>query len=416
MRILFLCHNHQGVGTYVRAYELARNLVPLGHDVTLVAVSPDSRTKTRVVRESGLSLVLTANLGHGGAVMSRLSSSRGWGILDLWERLRLVQTERFDIVQLFDHFPNITIPSRRCAGRSGTKLVSDWCDVFHLPGGFRDTFKYRLDGVYRRVGFLPRWYLRAMEVKLRKRADAVIVISSRLRRLGMRYGIDADKMTVLHGGVDVEMIRPLPKTECRKTIGLPVDGKIILFLGRSQFDLEILITSFARLKRRVPDAHLVVVGSNLYEWPRKLAFQLGLGDGYRETGYCPAEQLPTMLACADAFALPMKDNLINQTRWPNKVGEYLATGRPVVASRVGDIGDLLQDYEAGLTVDNTTDDFSEQLERVLTDRAKADELGRNARRLACEQLSWAGLAQSLERVYLRVLGGTSKSDHSRSHP
>ena len=71
LQILSICHNPKNIATYVRAYNLAKSLALRGHEVTLIAVSPDSRCKTKIEREHTLKIVLTPRILHEGRVIGR---------------------------------------------------------------------------------------------------------------------------------------------------------------------------------------------------------------------------------------------------------------------------------------------------------------------------------------------------------
>lgn len=371
--------------------------------MTLIAVSPDSRFYSQREINSNLRMILTPKLLHGGPLLSRLTSCQGWGVLDIYKRIVEGLSNRYDIVQTFDHFPNISIPVQYLRKRIDARFVSDWCDLHHLPGGFRDTLKYRLDFIYRKLGFPFRKYLRSSEVDIRKKADSVTVISNQLREVAILYGVSQEKISLIEGGADTDTIKPLPKLSCRKRLNLPLEAKIVVFLGKAQFDLDILIKSFARIKETVPNAYLVVIGKNLYRWTQRLVTDLGVKDNYLEVGYCAERLLPYYLSSADVFALPLKKNLANQVRWPNKIGEYMAAGRPTVISDVGDVARVVRNHEIGLVAEPNEYDLAEKIEILLRDEVLARSLGEKARQIACSKYSWFSLAARLEDIYLQVL-------------
>lgn len=408
LRILFMCHNPKGTGTYVRAYELARGLSLLGHDVTLMAVSVDWRFRTRVEKESTLKIILCPGVLHDGFFINRLTSCGGWGPLDILQRIKVGMSGDYDIIQMFDHFPNIAIPYRYLRARGNVRFVSDWCDIYHLPGGFADSSRYRLDWFYRKVNFLFKNSLRNIEVSLRKKADAVTVISHQMKRVAIDCGIDQGKISIIEGGVDTDKIKPLPQKDCRMKVGIPLDSKVIVFLGRSQFDLDILIRSFAQVRKHFANSYLMIIGTNSLRWPKELAADLGILDRYIEVGHCSEEMLPFHLCSGDIFALPMKKNLINETRWPNKIGEYMACGRPTVVSDVGEVAEVVEKHEIGLVAKTNVDSFSEKMQILLSDYKLAEDMGRKARELACKKYSWASMAARLEKVYFELLNSTKK--------
>jgi glycosyltransferase involved in cell wall biosynthesis len=402
LKILFLCHHPKGVGTYIRAYSLARSLSIKGHTVTLVGISSDLRFKQKIKTCSNLKIVFNPNLLNGGFLMSRIASSKGWGILDIYHRIVDIKRHKYDIIQMFDHFPNISIPFQYLRNKSDAKFVSDWCDIYHLSGGFRDTFRHRFDPAYRLLGFVFRKYLKRMELQIRKQSDYVSVISRKLKSDAINYGIVGEKIIVVEGGVDIKKIRPLEKEYSRKKIGFSQKDKIIIFLGRSQFDLDLLIKSFAKIQNNVQNSFLVVVGQNLHSWTKELADRLGIKDRYLEVGYIPDNILPYYLSSADIFALPLKKNLINETRWPNKIGEYMASGRPTIVSNVGDIPGIVKKYQIGLVADNSAEDFSIKLLKLLNNEKLSDILGKNARKLALKKFSWLKMASKLEDAYFKL--------------
>ena len=386
----------------MRAFNLAKALART-HDVTLVAVSASHRFFSTSEQAGSLRILLTPSLMHGGMIAERIASSQGWGPLDIMTRLQLARSAEYDIIQLFDHFPNVALPLERLTARCNSLFVSDWCDVFHLPGGFRDSLTYRLDFFYRFLGAPFRRYLRAKEVEIRRRSDAVTVISRKLCSLAVQHGIRREKITVIEGGVDTNAIKPLSKLESRKQLNLPLQEKIVAFLGRSQFDLDMLIRSFARLKPSIPEARLLILGEALYPWTKRLAGELGIASAYSETGYCPMHLLPRYLACADVFALPLRKNLFNETRWPNKIGEYLAASRPVVITDVGEVAQVVQRHKAGLVAEPNEVDFAHNLLALLRNAPLSEQMGENGRKAAVSHFSWGILSQKLEDLYRRLL-------------
>ena len=101
--------------------------------------------------------------------------------------------------------------------------------------------------------------------------------------------------------------------------------------------------------------------------------------------------------------LPLRDTGANRGRWPLKLNEYMAAGRPVVATAVGDVAILVRKHEIGLLALDRPEDLAEATTQLLGDPARRDCLGRNARQVAEEVLDWALLAERLESFYHDVL-------------
>ena len=405
LNIAFLLSHLRDSATYVRAYNLAIQLAARGNDVTLVAPSPESHFRSVSRVASGVTVLETPRFGHYplGNFTSRLYLDPGGGFLDTAARIKLLRSDRFDIVQLFDHSPNVAFPFYLLRNRIRARFVSDWCDIYHCPGGLRDHNCFRLDPLYRLAGSPFRAYSHFIEHDLRRKVDGVAAISTGLREYAIASGVSPERVFILEGGADVEGIKPLSRNAARLRLGLPAHGKIVGFLGTFQRDLDIVIRSFVLVRKAIPEARLLVIGSP-HEETRRRVREEGLAEAYIEAGRCSDEMLPWYLAAANVFALPLRDNPANVTRWPNKIGEYMAAGRPTVVNDVGDIAKVVRTYGIGLTAEQGAIPFAAQLVRLLLDEPLAEELGKNAREAACTRYSWALLAAELEKKYRMLLG------------
>ncbi|GFO69655.1 hypothetical protein GMLC_32340 [Geomonas limicola] len=358
-------------------------------------------------------VIETPNFMHHGLghFTRRLFLDPGMGILDILLRFREMRNGCYDIVQLFDHSLNVFLPWLIFKSNLNLKFVSDWCDIFNYEGGLRYAYRFRLDAIYRIIGFPFRKFSRYLEFDLRQRVDAVTVISEGLAEFAMRNGVPKDNIFVVEGGADVEAIRPIPKEDARRRLGLPLESRIVGFLGTFQGDLDIVIKSFVRIKRDVPDALLLVIGKPS-AWIKSAVDDAGIVSSFIQAGRCSDEMLPHFLACVDVLTLPLKENLASRTRWPNRIGEYMACGRPVVVSDVGDTAKVVRNHEIGLVAGNDIESFAETVVKLLQDGALAHSMGRRARELACNRYSWALQATKLEDVYFNLLTSSSSASTS----
>jgi glycosyltransferase involved in cell wall biosynthesis len=409
LKVLFLVPDTKRSAVYIRAFNLGKQLALRGHGVTLMVVSANSTFMSQTRSESGLRLIETPNFLHNifGHYTRRLFLEPGTGVLDIIARVREVRSGGYDIIQLFDHSLNVAVPFYLLRGKLQSRFISDWCDIYHFAGGLRYLYGFRLDFLYGKLGFPFKKYSRFVEFDLRRNVDGVTAISQGLRDFAVQHGVAQERVFVVEGGADVDAITPLPKAEARRKLGLPVDGKIVGFMGTFQRDLDIVMQSFVLLKEAVPDSYLLVIGTP-FPWARQVAQQQGITERYLEAGRCADELLPYYLASTDVLALPLKENLFNQTRWPNKIGEYMACGRPVVVSDVGDVASMVRAHGTGLTAKNDAVDFSAKLKTLLSDQALAQDMGGKARQLACDAYSWALQSTKLEAFYYQL------TDHEKN--
>lgn len=169
------------------------------------------------------------------------------------------------------------------------------------------------------------------------------------------------------------------------------------FIGMGQGDLEIVM----RAQQAIRGLWLMVVG---HASPRVLALarEHGTADRLWQTGFVPDHQVGRYLACAEVMAMPMTDRAANRGRLPNKLLDYMAAGRPVVASPVGDVRAIVDTYRTGLLADDTG--FAAATARLLEDRDLREECGRNARRAAESDFAWPRLIDRLEALYAGLVG------------
>jgi len=220
----------------------------------------------------------------------------------------------------------------------------------------------------------------------------VITISRVLEQRALALGCSPGRVLYLPTGAAVDRIQPLPVVEARRQLGLPIDRHVVGFIGVGQGDMELVVGAL----RQLPGVGLMVIGprsTRLLE----LARASGVADRLRQTGFVPDEQVGLHLACADVMVLPLTDRAANRGRLPNKLLDYLAAGRPTVASPVGDIKTIMEEHAVGLLAGEN--DFAQAIASLLSSPETRAELGHNARRVAEEVFNWDRLIDRLESFY-----------------
>jgi glycosyltransferase involved in cell wall biosynthesis len=221
------------------------------------------------------------------------------------------------------------------------------------------------------------------------------------------YHIDPEKIAVLPNGVDVDRFgRHQDPGIIRAKMGLD-NAPIIMFVGGFQLwhGLDKLVESFAQVVDAVPETRLLLVGDGparpIVE--RKCA-ELGVTDMVIITGLMPQGHVPEMLAVADVAVIPYPH--LPKDLWfsPLKLYEYMGAGKAIVASRAGQIAEVIQDRYNGLLVEpGDVNGFAEAIIMLLKNPPERERLGQNARRQAVERHSWDQCIQRLEEIYLSVL-------------
>jgi glycosyltransferase involved in cell wall biosynthesis len=160
-------------------------------------------------------------------------------------------------------------------------------------------------------------------------------------------------------------------------------------------EAQLLFETLERLLELRPDVKLMMIGNHktvLPDMPQII-----------ETGYLTHEQLVRSLGACDVMLLPLKDTVSSRGRWPSKINDYLAAGKPTVASAVGDICQLFHRHAIGQIAGDDAESLAQAANNLLSQSELRRTMGQNARRLAENELNWSVLGNRLNAHYLDVL-------------
>jgi len=392
MKILFLSSALTYGGTLVRCYQLARCLHKRGHDVTVIKVSEESRLEVVLKEMKGIKV---------------LEMPRFWGMRwfgndrlpsDILARIVHVLTHKYDIIHLFSHHLSGYLPWRIGKVCNRAELfINDWDDLWTDGGWYGELASCRLSKF--------RYYLEAwLEKSARLKANGVTAISRALYDRAASLGILRERLLYMPAGADVENIYPLPTVEARKKVGLDYQGTLLLYAGFTipQMDLITMLNALKLLINRKLEVKLLVSGleRDIIESQRQ---DLGIPEGaIIHLGFLSTSQFSYFLSAGDIALLPYGDTTVNRFRFPNKFGDYLAAGRPIVASAVGDIAHFIKKYQVGLLTDGTAEDFANKIAALIENLHLREQCCKVARQVAENVLSWEIHTANLESFYLKL--------------
>jgi glycosyltransferase involved in cell wall biosynthesis len=170
-----------------------------------------------------------------------------------------------------------------------------------------------------------------------------------------------------------------------------------------------LIKAFNSIKEKFPLHRVYLVGGWNYDTPihMRLIKNFGLEDRVIWMKEFPRDLIPSIICNADLLVLPRPDSKQAQGGFPTKLGEYLATGKPVCATRVGEIPNYLTDNESVFFAQpGSVESFAEAMERALGDYENAVRVGANGRKVAEEYFNKDLQARKL-LAFLEELVGKS---------
>jgi glycosyltransferase involved in cell wall biosynthesis len=257
-------------------------------------------------------------------------------------------------------------------------------------------------------------------------ADLISVVSEPLRQHVLARGIQAERIIVLPNGVDPERFRPdLDGAPMRERLGLG-GRRAIGFIGTfgPWHGVETLAEAFIRLLRRRPDLNgevaLVLIGDGSRRPGVKSMLQAaGALGNVVLTGLVPQAEGPAYLAACDILALPTVPNPDGSLFFgsPTKLFEYMAMGRPIVATSLGQTTEVLADGRNALLVaPSDSEAMCRALERVIGDPDLGQKLGMLARQDVLQRHTWqrhvAGLLARMEAFAGADATRTSSPPHS----
>lgn len=200
--------------------------------------------------------------------------------------------------------------------------------------------------------FTENYILRKLVVFTLNRADRVICVCSALKNKAIELGVNKDKIQTIVNGVDSHKFKSIPKNKARKELGLPLNKKILLTVGRlfEYKGFQHLIAAMAEIRNngnlKGEDVLLLIIG----EGSSRLKFEsqiknLGLEEKVKLVGVKPHAELYKWYSCADLFCLAS-----SKEGWPNVLFEALACGVPVVATKVWGIPEVITSDNYGILV------------------------------------------------------------------
>ncbi|HLZ28071.1 MAG TPA: glycosyltransferase [Chloroflexota bacterium] len=236
-------------------------------------------------------------------------------------------------------------------------------------------------------------------------SDRVVALTAIDRQQTIRHYGAPTPISVIPGGVDLELFAPQPRLEARAALGLGATEKVLLFVGRIQRlkGLEILLRAFAQMSDL--DARVLIVGgqpgtsheSREISRLHHLAARLGITERTTFVGPVAHGRLPLYYSAADATVMPSSYESFGLV-----AVESLACGTPVVATRVGGLTSIVRDGETGLLVPwRDADLFAERLRRVLEDETLRGRLAGQARASVLEY-GWDRIADEHLALYADV--------------
>jgi len=297
-----------------------------------------------------------------------------YGAFLFWAFARVhsnMRRKRYAVIDV-NTLPDFLIFAPLFARRMGAKLVLDMHEI--TPEFYRS--KYGMNE--------QSWIVRTLTVLEKLSfdfADHVLTINQPILDLLVARGLPASKATIIMNSADGARFAPgtpaTPAGDGTATFAMIYHGTLTKIYG-----LDRAIEAFALAERDMPGAELWILGSGTESGAlAELTKARGLESKVKLVGQVPGSQIPGWLARADVGVLPIRRDPLLDFAFPNKLPEYIVSGKAVIISRLGAIQHYFSDRAVAYASPTDINDLAAQMIRLYRD----PELRRSLVRQAAEE-------------------------------
>ena len=277
--------------------------------------------------------------------------------------------------------------------------------------------KYNIPVIFRSIDILNqlvdirslRAPTRMFEKKVYKNVNLIAAITPMLSDYVIKMGADEEKVKLLFTGVDSSQFDPtIDTTTLRQQLNLNNNCRVIVFIG-TLFEfcgMDRYIEQFPKVLKEFPETKLIVVGGGfLFEKLKKLVKGLNLEESIILTGFQPYNTMPQYINLADVCINPFMINDTTRDIMPGKILQYLACGKPVIATPLPGMRGVITGEEKGL-IYSEIDEFALNTIDLLRDEKRMNIAGDKGLLYIRHHHEWNEIANKLEQELIDIIKHT----------
>ncbi len=387
MKILMV-HPHDIFSPYepwtVRMISLAREFRDRGHEVKLAYSPLEIKETKRKIALDGIEL---------------FSLGRKVGLSNLLNNIKKIKraAQWADVIHFQKCFHYISIPTLVCAFLFNKPLHYEWDD-------WEEKIWYHSNRMSLHTLIFGN-FIKLLERFIPLLADTVSVSSRKLEELCLRFKVKRDYLFKAPVGADLKRFSPHISGEGIRRKYNFKDRKMILYLGQlhaGQY-VRMFIDAANIVLAKYPKVIFLIIGHGFMAGQLKyFVRERGMEKSVIFTGSVPHDLIPQYIGAADICVASFEDNEVTVCKSPLKIVEYLACGKPIVASLVGEVRNMVGG--AGLLVEpGNHQALAGAITSLLEDPHLREEMGFRARRRAQTRYNWSETAKNLIGAYEKAL-------------
>lgn len=231
--------------------------------------------------------------------------------------------------------------------------------------------------------------------------DRIVSVTDKLKdELVRLYSVPAEKVLVINNGANTDIFKPIDQKQARAKLGLDGSKKYVCFVGHlaAWQGVEFLIRSAPFILEKCPVVRFLIVGDGVMRKKLlEITSKMGLSDKITFTGRVPYENVPVYINAADVCVAPFimeRNSKIGLSAL--KTYEYLACGKPIVASSISGVKDLIDLSGGGISVSpEDPEELANAVVKLISDEKTRTTMGEQGRKYVVKNHSWDGVARKI---------------------
>ncbi|MCP4650110.1 MAG: glycosyltransferase family 4 protein [PVC group bacterium] len=394
MKILYL-HRTQGKGVEgVHIREVIKAFMKMGHSVDLIGPAEINIDGNGGQQRDGIISQFFKYLSKCIPEICFELLEIAYNFLTTKRLNKLAKRNKYDFI--YERYAIFSWAGVKFAKKNNTPIILELSYTSFTP-------------ILRKRSKLLRGLANKIDVRMFKDADALIVVSTYLKKHLVELGISDKKIIFLTNAADPVVFSPeVPGNTVRNEYGLQ-GKKIVGFVGGLNHvrGLDFLLDIVPQILVKEPDCRFLLIGDGQLRGHLETRIaSMDLTGKVLFAGNIPHEKLPNYIASFDIAILPHTNNYGS----PMKIFEYMAMAKPVIGPKLGPVEDAIAHENNGLLFEPMNKkEIMDSLILLLKDDKMRTCMGKNAREKVINKYTWTKHAASMI-VFLKNLGKLDFND------